>query len=157
MSFAAAVPWPVYLPEDRALGAEAGDLRDSLDMVVPPTSDDRATEAVFRLIDALRQAENRDGIELSANTFTKALEFMLSLPTDLPLPVVVVESEEEIGLDWDEDHQRVVSLTVDSSDKIGFSALVGREHFYGRVEWVNGLPETLGHFLARLYPSAQLV
>ena len=80
----------------------------------------------------------------------------MSLPAELPLPVVVVESEDEIGLDWDEDHQRVVSLTVYSSDTIGFSALFGREPLHGRVERTDGIPETLHYILAKLYPSARL-
>lgn len=80
---------------------------------------------------------------------------MVALPSELPLPVVVVESEEEIGLDWDEDNQRVVSLTIDNSDHVGFSALFGREPIYGKVACVDELPQTLHDILARLYPSAQ--
>ncbi len=150
MSFAAALPWPTYLPEDRSLGTEAEGLRELLKEAAAPPSDDRESEIVSRLIGAV----DSDGVSLSA--FNKTLEFMVSLPADLPLPIVVVESEDEIGLDWDEDPQRVVSLTIDNSDRIGLSALFGREPIYGRVEYIVGLPETLRYVLARLYPSARL-
>ncbi len=93
---------------------------------------------------------------MSFSVFNKTFEFMMSLPTELPLPIVVVESGDEIGLDWDEDPQRVVSLTIDNSDLIGFSALFGREPLYGTVECIAELPQTLRYVLARLYPSAQL-
>ena len=93
---------------------------------------------------------------MSFGVFNKTLDFMMSLPEELPLPIVVVESGDEIGLDWDEDPQRVVSLTVDNSDRIGFSALFGREPLYGTVECIAGLPQTLRYVLARLHPSKRL-
>ena len=154
MTYAPALPWPTCLPEDRSLGTEAEDLRESLDEAAAPASDDRRREIFFRLVEALSQAEDSDGINVSPSAFTKAYNFMMFLPSELPLPVVVIESEDEIGLDWDEDRQRVVSLTIDNSDQIGYSALFGREPAYGRVEFVDGLPEMLHYFLARLCPPA---
>ena len=84
------------------------------------------------------------------------MHFLTTLPAELPLPVVVVESEDEIGLDWDEGTEIVVSLTIDDSDRIGFAALLGREPLYGRAEFSDGLPETVRYLLARLYPPARL-
>ena len=156
MSYADVLAWPTYLPEDRSLGPEAEGLRESLDEATAPASYDREREILSSLFEALSQTVDSDGTSVSASAFLKTWEFMISLPTELPLPVVVVESENEIGLDWDEDHQRVVSLTIDNSDQIGYSALFGREPAYGRVEFVDGLPETLHYFLARLYPPARL-
>ena len=156
MTYSAALPWPTQLPQDRSLGTEAEGLRESLYEAAAPASEDRGGEIFSRLADALEQAEVSDETTVSYSAFTKTWDFMMSLPTELPLPVVVVESEDEIGLDWDEDHQRVVSLTIDDSDQIGFSALFGREPHYGRVDCIDGLPETLRYVLARLYPSARL-
>lgn len=156
MNFAATLQLPTYLPEDRSLGAEAGDLRELLEEAAAPASEYRESEIVWRLLDALTQAVASDGTTVSLSAFSKTLEFMKSLPIELPLPIVVVESDDEIGLDWDEDPQRVVSLTIDSSDRIGFAALFGREPLYGRVDYVHGLPSTLQFVLAQLYPSARL-
>ena len=157
MSFAAAtLPLPAYLPEDRSLGTEAEDLRDLLREAVVPTGAERASKTLSRLLDALKHAKDSHGTDVSFGVFYKTLQFMISLPAELPLPIVVVESEEEIGLDWDEDPQRILSLTIDNSDRIGYSALFGREPIYGRVEYIHGLPETLQYVSARLYPSAQL-
>ena len=156
MNFAATLPFPAYLPEDRSLGIEGEGLRDLLHEAVAPTSTERASKTLSRLVEALKQAEDSDGTVVSFSAFYKTLQFMISLPTELPLPIVVVESDEEIGLDWDEDPQRVVSLTIDNSDRIGFSALFGREPIYGTVDYIHGLPETLQYVLARLYPSTRL-
>lgn len=156
MTYAASLPWPTCLPEDRSLGTEAEDLQESLYEVAAPASEHRGGEIFSRLADALEQAEVSDGTTVSCSAFIKTWDFMMSLPTELPLPAVVVESVDEIGLDWDEDHQRVVSLTIDDSDQIGFSALFGREPHYGRVDCIDGLPETLRYVLSRLYPSARL-
>ena len=151
MNFAAALPWDTFGLEDRSLGPEAKDLREWRDGATARASSDREGEIVARLLVAA--AAER----VSFGSFNRTLEFMLALPSELPLPIVVVESEDEIGLDWDEDPQRVVSLTIDDSDRIGFSALFGREPIYGRVECIDdGLPETLREVLARLYPSAEL-
>ena len=156
MSYAATLSWPTYLPEDRSLGIEAKGLRELLEEVAAPASADCGSEILSRLFEALAQAANRDGTTVSFSAFIKTLEFMRILPSELPLPIFVVESEDEIGLDWDEDDQRVVSLTIDNSDEVGFSALFGREPLYGRVECVDELPETLRYVLARLYPRAEL-
>ena len=138
------------------MGKEAEGLRALLDEASAPASDDRGREILSRLLDALSHSLESDGTTVSFIAFNRTLGFMMSLPAELPLPVVVVESEDEIGLDWDADYERVVSLTIDSSDRIGFSALFGREPLYGRVESADELPETLRYVLARLYPSAQL-
>ena len=156
MTYAPALSWPTYLPEDRSLGTDAKDLQESLYEAAAPASEDRGEEILSRLFEAFAQAAGSDGTTVSCSAFIKTWDFMMSLPTELPLPAVVVESEDEIGLDWDEDHQRVVSLTIDNSDQIGFSALFGREPHYGRVDCIDGLPETLRYVLARLYPSARL-
>jgi hypothetical protein len=167
MSYAAVVAWPLSHQHDRSLRPEtAGLWEPASDNGAPPRVDhaedmaprvDHAEEILSRVLAAITKAAERDDTEVSVDVFRRTLDFMMSLPADLPVPAVVVESEDEIGLDWDEDRRRVVSLTIDSSDEIGFSALIGREPLYGRVERVDGLPETLRYLLARLYPTAKLL
>ena len=108
------------------------------------------------LIDAVRNDSDAATDGMSFVALEKASRFMLSLPPELPQPLVVVESEDEIGLDWDEAPERVVSLTIDGSGQIGFSALFGREPVHGKVEYIEGLSETLRHLLGRLYPTVNL-
>ena len=56
MSFAAALPWTTYISEDRSLGTEAEGLRELLDKAAAPASDDRSSEIVSRLFEALAKA-----------------------------------------------------------------------------------------------------
>ena len=91
---------------------------------------------------------------MSGRVLSRTKDFLTTLPAELPPPVVVVESEDEIGLDWDEGAERVVSLTIDDSDRIGFAALFGREPLYGKAEFSDGLPAMVRYLLGRLYPSA---
>ena len=101
-------------------------------------------------------ADLQVGTAVSGHVLNKTRDFLTTLPAELPLPVVVVESEDEVGLDWDEGAKRIVSLTIDDSDRIGFAALFGREPLYGKAEFRDGLPETVRYLLGRLYPSARL-
>ena len=156
MTFAAALPWADYAFVDRSLGMEAEGLREELKDAASPASLDRQSDIVTRLLEAVVQVADKDGTSVSLNAFDKTLDFLTSLSSELPLPIVVVESEDEIGLDWDEGPERVVSLTIDSSDRIGFAALFGRDPLYGKAECTDGLPETVRYLLARLYRSARL-
>ena len=153
MTSAAVLSWPVGLNEDRALGTEAKVLREVLEEAAAPAREHRSDEIASLLVKAVQRAEDRDGTTVSARVFAKTWTFMESLPTELPLPVAVVESEEEIGLDWDEAPERVVSFTIDHSDNVGFAALFGRDPLYGTVECTSGFSEGLRYVLARLYPS----
>ena len=98
---------------------------------------------------------DRDGIAVSGRVLNRTMDFLTTLPAEFPPPVVVVESEDEIGLDWDEGAERVVSLTIDDSDRIGFAALFGREPLYGKAQFSAALPEMVRYLLGRLYPSAR--
>jgi hypothetical protein len=139
---------------DRSLGDEGGLLRQSLDDVAStPTTRDRGDEIVKRVADALEHARENDGTLVDADVFSRTLHFLDLLPREVPLPTVVVESEHEIGLDWDEGKRNIVSITLDETPMMGFSALFGREPLYGRLNLVEGLPDTLRFLLVRLFPK----
>lgn len=106
--------------------------------------------------EAATRALGRSRVGLPVSVIRKTTHFLTTLPAEVPPPVVVVESEDEIGLDWDEGAERVVSLTIDDSDRIGFAALFGREPHYGKAQLSDGPPEMVRYLLARLYPSARL-
>ena len=134
----------------------AGGLPEQPQRAAAPASEDRMSEFASRVRAAVTQAADREETAVSPNTVEKTMAFLASSCAELPLPAVVIESENEIGLDWDEGPEKVVSLTIDSSNRIGFAALFGREPLYGKAECVDGLPETIRYLLARLYPSALL-
>ena len=151
IAFPLPVIWRSY--SDRSLGQEAGRLRQSIDAATSTSTLDRGVEIFDRVVAALEDARQNSGTLLDPNTFESTLHFLNLLPREVPLPNVVVESESEIGLDWDEGNRNVVSVTIDNSTMMGFAALFGREPLYGRLDLVEGLPDTLRFLLVRLYPK----
>ena len=164
MSFANPQPFSNYSPavrwEYRPLGSEAMELREAVEKAFAPNvvreSEFRESQIIHLLRAAADHALEFYGILVSPSVFRKTRAFLESLPEELQLPIVVVESNDEIGLDWDEGPERVVSLTIDSSNQIGFVTLLKGKPPYGTVDYVHGisnpLPEILRSLLEHVYP-----
>jgi hypothetical protein len=142
--------------QDRSMGAVGESIRKSIVVALEPTID-RGDQVYNRVADALRKAEQAEGMLTSPKAFGRTLELLTALPAEIPLPDVVIESETEIGLDWDEGSQRVLSLTVRDTPMVGFAALYEGEPLHGRVRFVEEIPETLRFLLARLFPKRRAV
>lgn len=154
MSFAFAPTIPSFcaLAEDRSLSGEGSTLRKSLEAAVSPVGD-RGDEIYLLVAAALEKARQQDHVLVVPETFGRALDLLDRLPRQVPLPDVVVESANEIGMDWDEGHRRVLSLTVRDTPEVGFAGLFGAEPVHGRVVFVEEIPETLRFFIGKLYPT----
>ena len=139
---------------DRSLGEAGVALRESMVKALASRDiDDRGDEIYRRVSAALHRASREDGTFTSPEAVGRALDILALLPPSIPLPQVVVESENDIGLDWDEGSRRVVSLTVRENPMVGFAAFFGEEPLYGRMPFVGEIPETLRFLLARLFPQ----
>lgn len=165
MSFAIPQSFSAYSPTDpwehRPFGPEAMELLRAVEKVFAPNvvreSEFRESQILQLLRNASDHALEFYGVLVSPNVFRKTRSFLESLPEELPLPIIVVESNDEIGLDWDEGPERVVSLTIDSSNQIGFVTLLKGKPPYGTVDYEHGisnpLPEVLRSLLKHVYPS----
>jgi hypothetical protein len=111
----------------------------------------RADEIVERLMVALREGAEQGSIYASPDALRCAVALMRAVPSDYPLPDVVVESDHEIGLDWGEGVRRVLSVSVGEGPMLRYAALIGAEPAHGRVAFTGILPETLSYFLHRIY------
>lgn len=158
MSIAA---FPIDMPpllnrpaDDRSLGITGDVLRSEVAEAMSPP-DDRGAEIYSRLERSLNRAREEDGTLVSPEAFGRTLELLSMLPRWIPLPDIVVESEREIGLDWDEGARRSLTFTVRDTPLVGFSALFGVEPMYGRVTVAGEIPEPLRFLLARLYPHGR--
>src|SRR4026208_686109 len=125
MSCVVAERMAVYSPttEDRSLSVAGSTLRRSLEAAKAPPIDDRGDELYLRVAAALEKAHQQENLLIRPDTFGRALDSLYRLPREIPLPDVVVESENEIGLDWDEGRDRVLSLTIRDTPAVGFAAL----------------------------------
>lgn len=141
---------------DRARGEVGVALGASVARALPQREhDDRASDIYHRVSAALHKGSKDDGTFASPDAVGRTLEVLNSLPANVPLPEVVVESDSEIGLDWDLGNHRVISLTVRDNPMVGFAAFFGAEPLYGRMPFVGEVPTTLRFLLSRLFaPSS---
>ena len=135
----------------QATGQSRGDVGMALSKLIDfalarPDFEDRGAE-IYRRVDAALGVA-----AASPEALSRTLDLLNLLPPSVPLPDVVVESDSEIGLDWDEGVRRVVSLTVRNNQMVGYAALFGAEPMYGRTPFAGAIPQTIGFLLARLYP-----
>lgn len=150
MSIVAAGCPAVYCPlQDRAVSPAGTELRQSMEQAIqaPP---DRVTSFLTAVGNALRKGQESEGVLLSVDTYTRMAEFVSMLPSDIPLPEIVVESGDQIGLDWHRGARRVLALTINETSFIGYSALLGHEPIYGRAPFAGTVPETVAHLLRRV-------
>jgi|SRR6185436_10204086 len=111
----------------------------------------RADEIVGRLVSELQRASVEDGIHATSGAVARAASVLRSIPSEYPLPTVVVESDHEIGLDWDEGVRRVLSVSIGDGPMLGYAALIGAEPSHGRVAFTGVFPTTLSYFVRRIY------
>lgn len=141
----------VYSPmADRAVGEAGLALGKSLVQALAGSgSDDRTADIHQRVSKALQAAQTENAFS-SPHAIARTFEILNALPRSMPLPDVVVEAEDAIGLDWDEGRHRVVSLTVGDTPMVGFAALFGTEPMYGKMAFFGEIPTTLRYLFRRL-------
>ena len=151
----AEVPGILFSPFDGAVSREAVELRQELDEAITSRGSftaGRYEEIESRLVHALQHATD-EGIYAMRDSLCRALAVMRSLPVHIPLPDVIVESDGEIGLDWDFGRRHVLSISVGEGPMLRFAALVNSEPVHGRVPFAGVLPGTISFFLNRLVAS----
>lgn len=154
VAFAGVQPGAYFIPGyDDALSAAADALRLTINEAVAPKTSavpNRAEQIAKMLLEALD-----DGAECNLypapDSLARAVAVLRSLPTTVQLPSVVVESDGEVGLDWDEGAQSVLSVSVGESPMLRYAALIGPEPAHGRVPFIGVLPQTLSFFIRRIY------
>jgi hypothetical protein len=70
------------------------------------------------------------------------------------MPDVSIEEDGEVGLDWDEESNRVLSLSAADDGRIGYAGLIGKKELHGRTPaQVGALPQEVVQALLSMYPS----
>jgi hypothetical protein len=124
-----------------------------LEQAIEPPRPSRAGKILEEIVAALRESSTTQGVLVDVEPFQQVAEVLSALPKSAPLPEIVVESESEIGLDWNEPGN-ALTLTIRGGRQIGFAALLGTEATYGRSEYSGGpLPKVVVFLLGRIYPD----
>ena len=133
---------------DSSMGSIGFALREAIERAEEPALD-RTPEMVRRVSEALMTASVEHGLLVDRDVVAKVFAFLEGLPSSIELPGVVVESGNEVGLDWDFANDAVVSVTIDSTQRLGYSAVIGSEAAYGYVPLCTGLPEVVQGLVRR--------
>jgi hypothetical protein len=137
---------------DQAVSQTAVSLRQVLAGASAPQTSvgvDLSRQVVQAIVDALEVAA-KDGLLVAPDTMARALSFAQSMPADLELADVIVESDGEIGFDWDEGRRRVLSVSIGEGPMLRYAALIGAEPIHGRVPFAGFFPHTLAFLLRRI-------
>jgi hypothetical protein len=93
-----------------------------------------------RISSALRKGTTEEGVFVKIEPFRRTCELLAVLPSDVPPPEIVVESE-----------RSVLTVTVDDTSNLGFAALFGRDPLHGKIDFAGTLPETLAYLIKRVF------
>jgi hypothetical protein len=126
-----------YAPS-HARGAAGTELRKSMEAALEtPERRDRLEVVAARMTSALRKGAAED-VTIGEPVFQRTWEFLSGLPGRIPVPEIVIETDNSIGLDWQTAPRRILSLTIDDTSSIGYAALVGHEPSYGKMNFTCG-------------------
>jgi len=143
---------PLFLPSrDEGVSSEAAGLRRDIGasyLGENAYGTRRMEEAEALLLRALDAVE---GATVSSGTLRSGLAFLWSLPTEYQLPEVVVETDGQLGFDWDFGSDRVLSVNVGDSGVLGYAALIGAESTYGRAPFAGTIPEAVTRLFIQIF------
>jgi hypothetical protein len=142
--------WLYTATLDTSLSGTGAELRDAVRVALEHPRPSRSEGLVETVVGALKKAQ-REGIRVRADVFARVLDLLSVLPDGIPLPEIVIETESEVGLDWDMGARRVLAVTVDETSFLGFAALFGAEPMHGRILFAGETPQTLLYVLSRIY------
>ncbi|EMI55445.1 hypothetical protein [Rhodopirellula sallentina] len=112
-----------------------------------------ATEAIFEAWQATNESWKLGDDEnaISEEVRDTAIQFVESLPLGFPLPEVTAEPDGHINLEWYREPRRVVSVSIASSNRLFWAALIGTESPRGTVRFIDSIPVILLDQIARVF------
>lgn len=134
------------------LSITAGALHESINLalsartsVVARRTDDLVEYFFGAITDAARA-----GVSARSEAVSRAYFLLRAMPTNLPLPTVIVEEDGDVALDWDLGQRRVVTVTVSDGPTLRYASQIGAETAYGRVPYSGEAPSTIVRLVQRV-------
>jgi hypothetical protein len=152
------IPWA-----DRALSEEAQVLRRRFDeasefsgSVTVGELRRTAQEAIDVAYEAA-QVDNWNGegsARVEPSTYIYACQFLMLLPSTIPLPEITADTDGEILFEWDLGPRRVFSISVGRDGTLTFAGLFGYRKIHGTEHSCEALPVVISECFERLlFPS----
>lgn len=136
---------------DAGLSQAAEDLRATLSRALNQDSSSLAIRPCDKTVEALLVAVSEGGEAVDSDAFDRAMALAQVLPSNVPPPEIVIETDGEIGFDWETGPRRVLSISIGAGPMLRYSALIGASPAYGRVVFGGVLPDILLLLLQALY------
>lgn len=161
-SFADPFLLAVTSPIDSGVSDEAIDLRrvsrEIWDEDHSIALGDRYRTLRSELVSACQEASARDwdgysSMPVLPGAYERALAFVESLPSSVGPPEVSVHPDGEIAFEWQLGRDRVLTVTVGSTNLLRYALLDGVNTQYGREAFVRGLPSAILASLGRLFAA----
>ena len=99
-------------------------------------------------------ADNWDGYNakaISNESYNNAFNFALSLPSNVPIPEVYVDTDGEVTFEWYKGRRQVFSISLGSNNELAYAGLYGASKTYGVEPFYDDMPERLLDNINRLY------
>lgn len=142
---------------DRAVSAEAEMLRRLLGGVseFPNSLTVGEPNRIIReALEAAWSACDETSPPLEPSTFAYADEFVRLLPSDVPVPEIVVDDDGEIMLEWDKGPRCVFSVSIGRDGTLSFAGLFGYDKVHGTEHLGDSLPAIISTCLKRISAAA---
>jgi hypothetical protein len=113
-------------------------------------------DSLRRLLDACAEAsvpgwDGYEGQPVSKPTAAQAVAFMDMLPSALPGPDVMPNSDGEIAFEWALGPRRLLTVSINGSGRLSYAALFGAARMYGTEQMLDEVPEAIVLAFQRLY------
>ncbi len=83
-------------------------------------------------------------------TFMYAAHFLRTLPLGTPIPIVGMEPDGEITLEWHKSAYHTLSVSVSPEGDLHYSALVGPNTTYGTEAFLGDIPQIILDLVRRI-------
>ena len=89
---------------------------------------------------------NWDGygaIPVAEKTLHLTEAILEKLPQQVPLPDVGAEADGHMTLEWRNETDRLISVSVDPNQRLHYAAIIGQEQHHGSVPYATTLPRSV--------------
>ena len=77
------------------------------------------------------------------DSYLKAQQVIAALPHDIPDPVIEIDPDGEVSLDWWRGSRQCLSLSISGEGRITIAGLLGHEQVRERAPFIDQMPTTI--------------
>ncbi|MDD5037958.1 MAG: hypothetical protein PHN78_01380 [Dehalococcoidales bacterium] len=105
-----------------------------------------------------RSVDNWDGYGAKAiddQSYNNAISFILSLPSNIPIPDIDVEPDGEVVFEWYEGRRQVFSVSIGARNELTYAGLYGASKAHGVEYLEDEIPSAIMNNINRVYTKGR--